>query len=292
MGAPPDSQLQPPGDRRARAFSRLRALGEPVTAAQIVEGLCLRELGAVARERPYLMLNMVSTVDGRATIAGRSGALGGSADRALFHELRGGVDAVMAGAGTVRTERYGRIIREPAGRRARLERGLSEEPLACIVSGRLSLSPDIPLLADPESRVVILTSSAASLPRTGARVDYVREQSEGRLDLPAALRELRARFAVNTLLCEGGPHLNAQLLAAGLVDELFLSISPKLAAGDAGHGDPALRILAGAELEPPAELELLDAHDSGSHLFLRYGVRASAPERVSRETMLNSSLDS
>jgi riboflavin biosynthesis pyrimidine reductase len=87
------------------------------------------------------------------------------------------------------------------------------------------------------------------------------------------------------LLCEGGPHLIAQLLAAGLVDELFLSLSPQLVGGDDLDGNPAhpeaLRILAGPELSPPVELELLSALESESHLFLRYRVVcSSAPARV------------
>jgi riboflavin biosynthesis pyrimidine reductase len=186
----------------------------------------------------------------------------------------------MAGAGTVRVERYGRIIPDESRRRLRIEQGRSEEPLACIVSGRLSLGADIPLLADPAAKVVILTSSAASLPASAAEVHYVRAERDGLLDLPAALAELRERFAVRTLLCEGGPHLGAQLLAAGLLDELFLSLAPKLAGGDLdgnpAHPNPthpeALRILAGAELSPPVELALLSTLEHDSHLFLRYGV--------------------
>jgi riboflavin biosynthesis pyrimidine reductase len=122
-------------------------------------------------------------------------------------------------------------------------------------------------------------------------VDYVRERRDGLLDLPAAMAQLRRRFAVRTLLCEGGPHLNGQLLLAGLVDELFLSLSPKLAGGEDATGE-ALRIVAGAQFLEPLQLELLGVLESGSSLFLRYGVRASAPERVSRETMPSSSLAS
>jgi riboflavin biosynthesis pyrimidine reductase len=226
------------------------------------------------------MLNMVSTVDGRATIAGRSRALGNPADRNLFHALRGVVDAVMAGAGTVRVERYGRLIPDQARRRRRLELGLSEEPLACIVSGRLSLPADIPLLADPAARVVVVTSSQASLPHGGAQIDYIRSRRDGLLDLRTALAELHDRLGVRTLLCEGGPHLNAELLSAGLVDELFLTLSARLAGGEETTGE-GLRILAGPEFSEPLELELLGVLKSESHLFLRYGVRASVPERVS-----------
>jgi riboflavin biosynthesis pyrimidine reductase len=115
---------------------------------------------------------------------------------------------------------------------------------------------------------------------SGAHIDYVRAARRGRLDLAAALAELRRRFAVRTLLCEGGPHLNSELFAAGLVDELFLSLSPMLAGEDARSGG-ALGILAGSELERPVELDLLGVLKSGSRLFLRYAVCVSAGERVS-----------
>ena len=266
----------PAEERQPLVFRRLLPAGDPATADEIVEGLELQDRVGASVARPYVMLNMISTADGRASIGGRSGPIGNRADRELFHGLRAAVDAVMAGAGTVRVERYGRIVRDERRRRLRRERGLSEEPLACIVSGRLSLPPETPLLADPSARVVIVTPSQASLPESAAHVDYVRARRDGLLDLPAALAELRERFAVRTLLCEGGPHLNSQLLVAGLVDELFLSLSPKLAGGEDATGE-ALRIIAGAELEQPVELELLGALESDSQLFLRYGVCASAP---------------
>jgi riboflavin biosynthesis pyrimidine reductase len=261
-------------------FRRLLPAGDPATVEGIVEDLRIGDRRAGASGRPYVMLNMVSTIDGRVTIAGRSGSLGNRADRALFHGLRGAVDAVMAGAGTVKAERYGRIIPEQSQRGLRVKRGLTAEPIACVVSGRLSLPEGIPLLAEPAAHVVILTASLASLPASGARIEYVRTEREGTIDLPAALGELHDRFGVRTLLCEGGPHLNSQLLAAGLVDELFLSLSAKLA-GDAADGLPPLRVVAGADFDPPIELELLGARESDSQLFLSYGVRASAAERVS-----------
>jgi riboflavin biosynthesis pyrimidine reductase len=144
----------------------------------------------------------------------------------------------------------------------------------------MALAPDIPLLASPQSRVVIVTPAAASLPACPARVQYVRAARDGVLDLTAAMAELRGGFGVRTVLCEGGPHLNAHLLEAGMVDELLLTISPKLAGGDATSGE-GLRIVAGPALADPVELELLSLAESESFLFLRYGVRASASERDS-----------
>ena len=256
-------------------FRRLYPPGPAAGVAELVETLALRERAlAASAARPYLVLNMVSTLDGRATIGGRSAPLSDAADRALFHGLRSVVDAVMAGAGTVSAEGYGPIVRDRDTRRRRLERGLSEQPLALVVSGRLTLAHDLRLLADPESHVAIVTSATDSLPQTGARIDYVRAGRDGRVDLRPAFAELRSRFAIQTLLCEGGPHLNGELLSASLVDELFLSVSPTLA-GDPARGQPALRILAGVELEHPLELELLSVLEHSSRLFLRYRVNAT-----------------
>lgn len=216
---------------------------------------------------------MVATLDGRATVGGRSGTISGDADRALFHGLRTVVDAVMAGAGTVRTERYGPIVREAERRRKRTGLGLRASPLACVVSSSLALAPDLPLLADPESRVAILTPSDGRLNETAATVEYVRaRRADGSLDLAAALSELQDRLQVGTLLCEGGPHLNGELLAEGMVDELFLSVSPRLAGEDLTSGAAALRIVAGVALEPPVELRLCSVLEHDSHLFLRYRV--------------------
>src|SRR4051794_30973842 len=219
-------------------------------------------------ERPYLGLNMVATADGKATIAGRSGPIGNQADRELFHELRAQVDAVMAGAGTGRTERYGRVVRDRARRERRAARGLDPDPLAVVVSGRLDLPPELPLLQAPEQRVVVITASDGELEDCPAEVHYIRAPGEGFVSMAPAMRELRATFGVRSVLCEGGPLLNDALLREGLVDELWLVVAPKLAAG----GGPT--IVTGAALDPPAELGLEWVLESGDdHLFLRYRTR-------------------
>lgn len=255
-------------------FRRLLPVGTPASTMEVIDDLGLWDRATHAERRPQVMLNMISTADGRATLGGRSGTISQSADRALFHGLRTAVDAVLVGAGTVRVERYGRIIRDPARRALRRQHGLSDEPLACIVSGRLELEEDIPLLREPAARVVILTGSQASLPATAAHVGYIRTGHAGRCELADAMTELAESYGVQRVLCEGGPHLACELLAAGLLDELFLTIAPILAGGEPAAGE-ALRILAGGELLPPRELELLGALSSGSELFLRYGVLAA-----------------
>jgi riboflavin biosynthesis pyrimidine reductase len=331
----PPTPPPPPGPEQPITLHPLLPPGPPATAQRIVEsfGLHLPRAAAMAvtperartpegaitpggpitpaapltpPARPRVLLNMVSTIDGRATIGGRSGPIGGPADRELFHALRTVVDAVLVGAGTARAEHYRTLVREASSRTLRRERGLQEQPLACIVSGRLELEADnIPLLSDPQARVAILTASQASLPEArplgetgaqvsaggqkggdapmsaGAQIDYIRAAAHGHLDLPCALAQLQERFAIGTVLCEGGPHLNTQLLAAGLVDELFLTLGPLLAGGGSSSSTgEALRILAGADFDPPVELDLLSVLKHESHLFLRYAVSAAGPLAV------------
>lgn len=245
-------------------FQRLLPNGGRLSAAEVAAAL--REDADPPDDRPYLALNMVATADGRITIGGRSGPIGNEADRELFHELRAQVDAVMVGAGTVRTERYGRIVRDPDRRARRESAGLEPDPLAVVVSARLALDADIPLLQDADSRVVLVTAADAEIDGARAQLEYIRTpagEAPGTVPLAPALRELRAR-GVRTVLCEGGPVLNSTLLEEGLVDELFLVVASKLAGG-AGPG-----VVAGAQLDPTVEMTLVSAHEAGGDLFLRY----------------------
>ncbi len=113
------------------------------------------DLGSRApAQRPYLVLNMVSSLDGKAAVEGTTRGLGSEADRELFHHLRTQADALLVGAETVRRERYGRAVKSDELRAKREQEGLEPDLLTVIVSGRLDLPADLPLLQDPESRVV------------------------------------------------------------------------------------------------------------------------------------------
>jgi 5-amino-6-(5-phosphoribosylamino)uracil reductase len=245
-----------------------RLLPEPgtVTAVEALEGLALGDLAV--DHRPYVVLNMVATADGAATVGHRSGPISSPADRQLFHELRAHVDAVLVGAGTVCAERYRRLVGDPARRERRVARGLAPDPLAVIASRRLTLPPDVPLLADPDSRVIVLTASTAELTQCAAQVSYLRPAPGEELDLAVMLARLRAERGVRSVLCEGGPTLNASLLPAGLVDELFLAIAPALA-GSAG----SLSIVNRALLAQPVDLDLRWLLESEGQLFARYALR-------------------
>jgi riboflavin-specific deaminase-like protein len=214
--------------------------------------------------RPYLVLNMVSSLDGRATIEWRTKGLSTELDRRLFHHLRSQADAVMVGAGTARTERYGRMAKSEELRDKREREGLARDPLAVVVSGRLDLPVDLPLLNEPEQRVLIATASDAVLPGVGDQVEYARIGD----DLPLLMARLREQYGIRSVLCEGGPTLNSFLLAAGLVDELLLTLNPKLVGGAA-----ALTIVAGRELVEPAELSLMSVAEGEGDLFTRWRVQ-------------------
>jgi riboflavin-specific deaminase-like protein len=227
----------------------------------------LRPWETAPAQRPHMAVNMVHTGDGRASVHGRTGPISSLADRQLFHALRTRVDAVMVGAGTLRIERYGRMVPDAARREQRAAAGLEPDPLAVVVSGSLDLPADLPLLQDPSSRVVIVTSAQHALDGVRAQVTYLRSAS---VDLPAALARLRSEHGVRAILCEGGPHLNASLLAEGLIDELFLTTVPVLA-GAAG----ALSIMDGAPLQAPVALTLRWMLECEGELFARYAVGAA-----------------
>jgi riboflavin-specific deaminase-like protein len=237
----------------------------PTSVGQQLDEL---ELASQAHDqRPYVITNFAITLDGRATIQGRSGAIGSDADTQMLVGLRTKVDAVMIGAGTLRTERYGRIVPDPEKRARRERDGLPHDPLAVVVSGRLDIPWDAPLFTEGGGRVLIFTVSETEAPDTRTPVGVVRHQ--GRVDLAAALAHLRTEHGVRFLLCEGGPWLHAQLIEAGLVDELFVTHAPKLAGGEG----PGL-VTGLPELERPLELAWLLEQDG--ELFARY--RTVRPE--------------
>ena len=213
--------------------------------------------------RPWVALNMVSTLDGRVTVAGRTGAITNQADYELFHATRERVDAILVGAETIRVESYGRTINSAEGRARREQAGLPGDSIAVVLTRSVSLPADVGLLRAAENTVVVLTPSAdGELPESAAEVRYLRE-----VDPAVGLVRLREEYGVRSLVCEGGPHLNATLLPAGLVDELHIVFAPKVAGGE----DP-LTVFSGPGIDPPLELELRTLHESGGYLFARYGV--------------------
>jgi len=147
-------------------------------------------------------MNFAATVDGRATIAGRSGPIGSETDTEMLVGLRSRFEAVMIGAGTMRVERYGPM-----------------EPLLVLVSGRLDLPWDAPVFSEERGGVLIFTASETEPPETAATVEVVRH--EGAVNLGEALRHLRRERGIRALLSEGGPQLTRRCRATGLAANFF-----------------------------------------------------------------------
>jgi len=211
-------------------------------------------------DRPRVAVNMVTTLDGRASLGGDTKGLGSSADTEHLLALRTRFDAVMIGGGTMRAERYGRIISRPEYRNRREEDGLEPDALAVIVSGDLDLPFDAPLFTDGNGRVVIFTRKS-DLPDTATKVDLV--TVDGLINTRDVLAHLRREEGVGAVLCEGGPTLFGQLVAGGLVDDLFLTTTPVAIGGDAPH-------ILEANLPDLAEFELVGLLEAEGDLFARY----------------------
>ncbi|HEY3729306.1 MAG TPA: dihydrofolate reductase family protein [Solirubrobacteraceae bacterium] len=235
--------------------------GEAASPESLYTGLRLGN--RALPQRPYVVCNFVSSADGKATAAGRTAGLGGEADRAVFHLLRTQADAILAGTGTLRVERYGVLVRSEAMIRIRRDEGRPAQPLAVIISRSGQVPFEIPLFADPSSRVVLYAPPGTPVPACAAEVT-VHELAAGDGALAGALQSLRQEHGVRSLLCEGGPVIFNAMLAEDVVDELFLTLAPTLVGG------AELGITAGPALLRPVPLRLEWALELAGQLFLRY----------------------
>jgi riboflavin-specific deaminase-like protein len=232
----------------------------PTTVEEQLSGLDLVDLAY--EDRPYTVVNFAVTLDGRAAVEGRSGPIGSNTDTEMLQLLRTRADAVMIGAGTMRAERYGRIVSDPSLRARRERGGLPHDPLAVLVSGRLDLPWDAGLFTDGGGRIVVFTTAEADPPPTETPLQVVRHDGPA-IDLVEALRHLRQERGIRGLLCEGGPGLHSELQALGLVDELFVTVAAKLTGG----AEP--RLIEG-ELPHQIEWELAWLLEHEGELFARY----------------------
>jgi 5-amino-6-(5-phosphoribosylamino)uracil reductase len=229
-------------------------------ALPMVHGRPLLPEWPAERPRPYLALNMVTTVDGRAAIGGTAVGIGSAADKHLMRALRAEADVVLHGAGTVRADPLS--ARVPAELiPQRVAAGLSEQPLGAIVTSSGRLPTEHPYY---QSATRIYVTSDRPVGVRGPHVEVVRVGS-----VAEVIADLGRRGA-RRILCEGGPTLNAALFEAGLVDELFVTIAPKLAGGSA-----PLTLIQGGEFGTLL-LELRSLHELEGELFLRYAVRGRA----------------
>lgn len=216
----------------------------------------------------WLAIGMVGSVDGAATVDGVSGALGLEGDLAAFRGLRAACDVILVGAGTVRAEGYGPPRMRPHEVARRRARGQSERPAIAVVSSSLDLTGAERLFEqDPTWRPIVVTHQGADPVRTADLADRgveVVTAGAADVDLTVAVDALRGR-GLRRILCEGGPHLNGQLLAGGLVDELFVTVAPTLVGGSAS------RIVVGDHTVEVA-VDLAGVRQHGNEVLLRYRV--------------------
>jgi riboflavin biosynthesis pyrimidine reductase len=209
-------------------------------------------------DRPWVAMSMVTSLDGATAVDGRSGPLGGAPDRAVFRAVRALADVVLVAAGTVRAEDYGPVRLSAEARDARVAAGRSPRPprLAVVTA---SLDLDLRRAAEGDVCPLVLTVDDADPDRRAALAAHaeVRSHGTGWVDLAAALAGLRADGA-EVVVCEGGPSLNAALVAADLVDEWCVTLAPAVVGGDSRRvvdGTPELGD------DQPLELASLLAED-------------------------------
>lgn len=225
-----------------------------------------------AAKRPFVFVNMAMSADGKIATADRSlSTFGSHHDKENMMLLRARADAVMAGARTVDAHPVN-LDPGPARFRAlRLERGLAEYNLRVVVSGSGSINPGAQIFKRRFSPIIVLTgagASAARLRRLKSLADDVWTSEQVEIDFAAALRWLGKKWNVRTLLCEGGAALNGALFTAGLVDEINLTLCPRIFGGRSAPtiaDGPHPRTLAMAE-----RFRMKSVRQIGDELFVVY----------------------
>lgn len=215
----------------------------------------------VVESRPWVMMNFVSSIDGGTAFDGRSSRLSDEDDQELFKTLRAVPDVILVGAATVQAEDYGPVMLDDERRGRRLAVGLTEVPVLAIVSGRLSFDPEARVFSDPDHQPMVITgpdAEPAKLAMLGDAADVII------LDeiTPAAI--LTRLGAASVIHCEGGPRLAGQFVAAGLVDEMHITVAPKMISGKSA------RVAHGPSPDSPLEMTLDRALIGEESLFLRY----------------------
>ncbi len=227
-------------------------------------------------DRPYVIVNMVASADGKTVIEGSERGLGSTADRQLLRELRVHADVILTGAGTLRATGHSPRLNDDGLEALRVGRGKPRLPLDAVLSrsGDLSLANRFFTGSDFEGVVYLSNRAsadrAAALAATGRPVHRVPAGSE----VPSMLSHMREALGCRLLLLEGGPTLNGEFFRLGLVDELFLTVGALVVGG---HGLPTAVEMLGhvASHKTATPLVLLAAEPNllTSEVYLRYRVK-------------------
>ena len=213
---------------------------------------------------PRVMGVMVASADGRAVVDGHAGGLSSPADRTHYRSLRAASEACLVGPTTLIAESYSTLL-DPHQRERREGLGLASEPLLVTISRRLDPQlAGLEILNIPGRPVRLYTESGGDLPACEGDVEVIRF-APGELT-PGAVVDDLAAAGVASLLCEGGPSLLGAMFAAGLVNDLFLTVSPQVVGGS------GVAIVEAPAFEPPVPMALRTVGRGGDHLFLHYAV--------------------
>lgn len=215
--------------------------------------------------RPWVLVNMVASLCGATAVDGVSGGLGGPADKVVFSAIRAVADVILVAAGTARAESYGPPRTPPERRAERTARGQTPYPRLALVTRSLRLDTTSTLFTEAPERPLVFTVAGAPADRRAALdavAEVVTAGDEG-VDLGAVLTDLYERGA-RVVLVEGGPGLNGQLVEAGLVDELDLSLAPLLVGGESD------RLAHGMSPPMPEPMALAHLWEGDGQLFGRY----------------------
>jgi riboflavin biosynthesis pyrimidine reductase len=211
--------------------------------------------------RPWVLLNMVASLDGGTAVDGRSSSLGDHDDLEVFNAVRAVPDVILVGSGTVKAEDYRPVSLDEKRRERRLERGMAATPTLAIVTGRLSVDPEARVFSDPDHKPLIITGVHADPTRLMMLGDAADVAILDDLSPVAILDHLGAAGVV---LLEGGPTLNGDFARAGLIDEINLTITPTVLSGE------SRRIVVGEAMDPPMHMKVDRVLHGDESLFIRY----------------------
>ena len=215
--------------------------------------------------RPWLMMNMIASIDGGTSIDGVSGPLGGPSDKDIFSCIRTFPDIILVGSATAVAESYNSPSASVSSRASRLTNGAWPTARIALVSASLSFPLDLPMFLRPDQRPLVITTRSADpdrLAKVGEKADVI-QAGNGLVDFVQALEKL-GELGARVILSEGGSSINGQLIEANLVNEILLTVAPLAIAGN------SQRIAAGIANSESTDFDLQQVLTDGHYLFLRY----------------------
>jgi riboflavin biosynthesis pyrimidine reductase len=253
------------------AFSVDRLWPDPATDLDLDEALADFEVGPSPEGRPFVAVNMVTSIDGRAQLGGRAEGLSGRADRRLLQLYRFAFDAVGSGVGTLRADDfYSHLPADIAARR--VAAGRTPQPTAVVIAGTGAVPTDRRWFSHPDQPRILVVGGGPAIGEPAGTELLVAPTGTPE---PGWILDRLAERGIRSLLLEGGPTTTAAFLAVDAIDELYWTIGARLL------GTDALPMIAPIPNSPwadhPREAQLVSIHRSGDELFLRYHLGRIGP---------------